>query len=174
MDCARANVHFNKNGEYIPAPSLDAISLQTLDPHRLDQKKKSSSDDCALSDPPTQPSLKLIKKVDLVYAAAVSKAQARHRARGSRRPGSKLLIFDALVGGIHRARSLIDCGSTATLLEQSVFTEASLYAAGIEFRHITMVIKTISGVKEHKSLEVLNVPITVQGITRTDSTTSEI
>jgi hypothetical protein len=58
------------------------------------------------------------------------------------------LIFDALVGGIHRTRSLIDGGSTATLLEQSVFTEASLHAAGIDFRHTTMVIKTISGIKE--------------------------
>ena len=48
-----------------------------------------------------------------------------------------------------------------------MFTEALLHAAGIAFRHTTMVIKTISGTKEHKSLEVLNVPVTVQGITRT-------
>ena len=166
MDCARAQVPFDKDDQYLPAPSQSSTSLLTLESHQVETKSKSLSDDCVLSDPPTQSSPKLESTLDEVYAVAVSKAGARHRARHNRRQSTKLLIFEALLGGVHPARSLIDCGSTATLLEHKVFTESRLHAAGITFRHTTTVIKTISGIKEQKSLEILDLPITFQGITR--------
>jgi hypothetical protein len=102
--------------------------------------------------------------LDAAYATSVSKAQARHRARHNRRPGSQLMIFDTTVGSSVQARSLIDCGSSAVLLEKSRFTRNVLESMGASVRRIVSAIKTVHGVTEQESLEVLNLPIMMRGI----------